>query len=275
MTTNQTNFQKVKEFNIAFGISRYDQENPNVFKENPNLVKLRFDLIQEETDELKDAYLKKEIVEVIDALADIEYVIHGCADSFGVNLDNYIKNEMNEREKLMKNLRTTNPPKLNLVNFLNQINNKIKIESLDDSFVYLLGKHQEIVNCLEFNFKTHNFQESVNLLVKLYNSVTQMSSILGFDIDYIFDKVHQSNMSKLCSSQEEADKSLEKYQNDSENRYDSPTIRQSPLKGKYVIYNKSTGKALKSYLYRPVTDDIIKYIEINTSLSSNLSSGLY
>jgi hypothetical protein len=50
------------------------------------------------------------------------------------------------------------------------------------------------------------------------------------------------------------------YQNDVEKRYDSPMIRESPLKGMYVVYNQSSGKALKSILYKPVKENIIEYI---------------
>lgn len=259
MTTNQTNFQKVRDFNIAFGISRSDEENPDVFDQSPNLVKLRLDLIQEETEELDDAYNKMDFVEIVDALADIEYVVHGCADSFGIDLDKYLEKQSEERSQLMTTLRTSVPPKVNSTQFLNQSMGLV-VRPLNQSFVYLLGKHQEIVNCLESTFEKKDFQDTIRLLVKLYDSVTQMSSCLGFDIDYVFAKVHQSNMSKLCSSQEEAQASLEKYQNDPEKRYDSPAIRQSALEGKLVVYNQSTGKALKSHLYKAVTDDIVNYL---------------
>lgn len=260
MTTNQTNFQKVRDFNIAFGISRFDQENPDVFDQNPKLVKLRLNLIQEETEELEDAFNKIDYVEIVDALADIEYVLHGCADSFGIDLDKYLEKESQERAKLMEYLRNGNSPKLDSVKFCDQAMGRV-VRPLTSSFVYLFGKHQEIVESLESTFEKKDFPETIKLLVKLYDSVTKMSACLGFDIDYIYGKVHQSNMSKLCSSQEEAEKSLEKYQNDPEKRYDSPSIRQSALDGKLVVFNQSTGKALKSHLYKPVTDDIISYLK--------------
>ena len=89
----QTNFQKVKDFNISFGIERSKTPSDKLFK-------LRWDLIQEESNELFDAIKQKDHIEIIDALSDILYVIHGAADSFEQDLDlffneNTIKNFIN------------------------------------------------------------------------------------------------------------------------------------------------------------------------------------
>ena len=48
---------------------------------------LRYDLIREELEELKDAIEKKDIKEVADALTDILYVTYGAGHAFGINLD--------------------------------------------------------------------------------------------------------------------------------------------------------------------------------------------
>ena len=47
--------------------------------------KLRFDLIKEELDELKDAIDKKDLLEVADALTDM--LTYGAGHAFGINLD--------------------------------------------------------------------------------------------------------------------------------------------------------------------------------------------
>ena len=85
--TSKTNFQKVIEFNDGFGVPVSDSIQTNVFKENPGLVKLRLDLILEEVRELTDAAKDHDMVETIDALADILYVVYGAGASFGINLD--------------------------------------------------------------------------------------------------------------------------------------------------------------------------------------------
>tara|TARA_B100001248_G_scaffold199750_1_gene154055 strand:+ start:28135 stop:28476 length:342 start_codon:yes stop_codon:yes gene_type:complete len=54
---------------------------------NEKITSLRYDLIEEELKELKDAINNKDIKEVADALTDILYVTYGAGHSFGINLD--------------------------------------------------------------------------------------------------------------------------------------------------------------------------------------------
>lgn len=48
---------------------------------------LRFKLIDEELNELSDAMLNEDIVEVADALTDLLYVIYGAGHAYGIDLD--------------------------------------------------------------------------------------------------------------------------------------------------------------------------------------------
>ena len=54
---------------------------------NENIVRLRYNLIKEELNELKTAFEEKNLLEVADALTDILYVTYGAGHSFGINLD--------------------------------------------------------------------------------------------------------------------------------------------------------------------------------------------
>ena len=54
-------------------------------------MKLRFDLIQEELNELKEAMQTKNLTEVADALTDILYVTYGAGCAYGINLDECFK----------------------------------------------------------------------------------------------------------------------------------------------------------------------------------------
>jgi predicted HAD superfamily Cof-like phosphohydrolase len=83
----KSNFQKVGEFHEIFEHPKESIPNLKVFDENPNLVKLRLALIEEEFQELKEAVKQKNIVEVADALTDILYVVYGAGQAFGINLD--------------------------------------------------------------------------------------------------------------------------------------------------------------------------------------------
>ena len=48
---------------------------------------LRYDLIKEELEELREAMKNKDILEVADALTDILYVTYGAGHAFGIDLD--------------------------------------------------------------------------------------------------------------------------------------------------------------------------------------------
>ena len=154
---NKTNFEKVLDFNKAFGVKTNTKPQFNLFDSDPKLVKYRLDLITEEVDELKDAIEKKDFKEVIDALSDILYVTLGAFTAYGINADE------------------------------------------------------------------------------------------------AFELVQKSNMSKLCVSEEEAKLTVESYKLD--DRYDSPTYRLSDDGIRYIVYNESTCKILKSINYNPVSFD--------------------
>lgn len=85
--SDKTNFEKVANFNHVFGVDRYPTPQPNIFKENPKLVELRLNLIREEVKEFEEACQNHDMVEAVDALADILYVVYGAGDCFGINLD--------------------------------------------------------------------------------------------------------------------------------------------------------------------------------------------
>ena len=81
-----SNFQKVKEFNKAFGIEQYESVNKNIF-DNKKLIDYRLNLILEEVQELKDAIKNKDLTETVDALTDILYVTYGAFTAIGVDAD--------------------------------------------------------------------------------------------------------------------------------------------------------------------------------------------
>ena len=78
-----TNFQSVKKFMETFG----QEIREKASFPNDEITTLRYDLIKEELDELKEAMDNKDIKEVADALTDILYVTYGAGHAFGINLD--------------------------------------------------------------------------------------------------------------------------------------------------------------------------------------------
>ncbi len=78
-----SNFESVRKFMETFGQEvKKKAEFPN-----DKITSLRYDLIKEELEELKEAIEKKDIREVADALTDILYVTYGAGHAFGINLD--------------------------------------------------------------------------------------------------------------------------------------------------------------------------------------------
>ena len=82
-----TNFESVKIFMKTFG----QEIKEKACFPDEKITSLRFDLINEELSELRDAIDRKDIKEVADALTDILYVTYGAGHAFGINLDKCFK----------------------------------------------------------------------------------------------------------------------------------------------------------------------------------------
>ena len=78
-----SNFNKVKTFMETFG--QEVKTKPSFSSDKIN--NLRYDLIKEELEELKEAMENKDLLEVADALTDILYVTYGAGHAFGIDLD--------------------------------------------------------------------------------------------------------------------------------------------------------------------------------------------
>ena len=86
-----TNFNKVKTFMETFGQEVKTKPSFSTDKINS----LRYDLIKEELEELKEAMENKDLLEVADALTDILYVTYGAGHAFGIDLDKCFKEVQN------------------------------------------------------------------------------------------------------------------------------------------------------------------------------------
>ena len=86
-----SNFKSVRKFMKTFG----QEVKEKAGFPNDKITSLRYDLIKEELDELKEAMVNRDIKEVADALTDILYVTYGAGHAFGINLDNCFKEVQN------------------------------------------------------------------------------------------------------------------------------------------------------------------------------------
>ena len=115
-----SNFEDVKTFMKTFGqVVRIKPKFPD-----ENTMKLRYDLIKEELNELEQAMKEKDLKEVADALTDILYVTYGAGCAYGIDLDKCFKEVQranmsklgddgkpiyNEKGKVMKGPNYTEP----------------------------------------------------------------------------------------------------------------------------------------------------------------------
>ena len=82
-----TNFTDVKIFMETFGqMVRTKPQFPD-----EKTMKLRYDLIKEELNELEYAMKTKNLKEIADALTDILYVTYGAGFAYGIDLDKCFK----------------------------------------------------------------------------------------------------------------------------------------------------------------------------------------
>ena len=82
-----TNFTDVKVFMETFGqMVRTKPQFPD-----DKTMKLRYDLIKEELNELEYAMKTKNLKEIADALTDILYVTYGAGFAYGIDLDKCFK----------------------------------------------------------------------------------------------------------------------------------------------------------------------------------------
>lgn len=106
---------------------------------------------------------------------------------------------------------------------------------------------------LETAVQNKDYIETIDALADLIYVILGMSARIGTDMDKAFNLVHDNNMSKLCKTEEEAQRSVKYYIDNKEKfEYDSPHYRKAPDGIHWVVFNESTRKILKSIEWKPV-----------------------
>ena len=123
---------------------------------------------------------------------------------------------------------------------------------------------KEELSELEDAVRDNNLKEIIDALSDILYVTHGMGIELGIDLDKSFDIVHNSNMTKFCKSEQEAIDTVKWYEAN-DKRYDSPDYRKSPDNKHWVVYNKSTDKALKSIKYTPANFDTMLLKGNNTA----------
>jgi predicted HAD superfamily Cof-like phosphohydrolase len=273
-----SHFQLVGEFHDTFGHPQKTEPYVECFTREPKLIPFRISLMREELAEFTYALKINDMIEMADALCDLIYVTYGAGHCLGLDLDQRL-NAMNHdtmtfRDRTPGSPGHQEPGPVNL-SFIHD--NRAMI---DDELKIIENYITEFCSAAA-NTNTNNasagpgiqdpntrvtcvrviapdapvprnpdpFDPLIALdrisvcLACIVLTVYRLGHNLRFNMDGMFREVHRSNMTKVCHSVEDANQSLEFY--NQEARYGSPAIRS---KGKYfVVYDAATTKILKNH----------------------------
>jgi len=125
------------------------------------------------------------------------------------------------------------------------------ILTTDPSLInFRLDLINEEFNELKEAVQKNDMTEVIDALGDILYVVYGMGVSLGIDLDKAFKIIHESNLSKLCSTEKEAIASLAHYKTLPDFANTNIAYRQSKYGNFFVIYNVDTGKILKSILFK-------------------------
>ena len=146
--------------------------------------------------------------------------------------------------------------------FDSPVNDKYSSDIWDNTKLINLRKDliNEEVNELNEAIANKDITETMDALADILVVTLGAFDALGIDGDKVFNEVHNSNMSKICTTEDEAIESVEWYKKNKKDIYPDPAYRLSSTKQGYVVYNKTSGKVLKNINWKePDLKDITKY----------------
>lgn len=154
--------QHVLEFNSTYDVVALPEERGTLRMPQ---AKLRFELIKEEFEELLEALEGADIVEVVDALADIEYVTKGAVVVFGLV------------GKVMRELEITETP--------------------DQPYLFNKDAQDEILKMLSRAIIFNDIEQGVEVLAGILVLLDYTAELINVDLEAATAAVHKSNMTKL------------------------------------------------------------------------------
>lgn len=237
MKTTTDQFNAVTDF-MRIG----SQEVLHTYKHpSTKLGKFRLRLINEEIggkNELIDSVDKDDVTGIIDGLCDILYVTYGAMAAFGIQPVEYVAQSEPD---------TSKPSILDMGSAWYYTKNiKGASEQLERG---LLSTDEKTVR---------------SALQNLVSSVYALGNASNYNLIGAFEEVHKSNMSKFCSSEEEAWNTI-RIKAATDDRYgeDVNTVKRVEVDGieYYIIIRIDDGKVLKGpHFFEP---DFSKFI-VNT-----------
>jgi hypothetical protein len=278
-----TNYSSVEIDELGNGvINPFKYSRPQLILDEPKLIRLRLDLIKEELEELHTAIKENNYIEIRDALSDILYVVYGMGDVLGINMDILLRtlicmpipNKFLKRYLELSEIYTNNQQVKHtnwnwvqlymdlfpstfytgLLDISPESFSNIEREKLVAEMVRIFTYMEEL--CQVDEDISSNLLETIGVnLAKLITLDYTYSYLMDIDADADFAIVHSSNMSKLCDTEADAQVTVADYEakfQAGKSPYDSPYYYALPELGKWIVKNKSTGKALKNIKYQKV-----------------------
>jgi len=181
----------------------------------------------------------------------------------------FIDKIISASENGSKNITNFNYVKI----FYEELVDNYEAKSTDELNKYILENINKLYLSLEkecqneiIYFDDYNNQiniEKKNLIVShyLYNLLKQtylLANSFKINADSDFAIIHESNMSKLCNTEDDAKATVLDYEakyKAGKSPYDSPYYYELPELKKWIVKNKSSGKALKNIKYKEVAFD--------------------
>jgi predicted HAD superfamily Cof-like phosphohydrolase len=244
LASYQNQYNGVGLFHEVFGHPRNVVPQTNIFSEDMTTVNFRISLIDEEVKEFIQAVNTNDIIEAVDGICDTLYVVNGAYHVLGASYPTSAITSFVDSDSVYT------------PNVLEVKATKIKSK---------IGLLLSMIDCLRSTSINHDYEGFVQTLHLIQIECYNLASTLGVDVDSCFNEVQSSNMSKVCTSEQEAIESVEWYRN-TEKRYTDPQFRKSSNPLYWVIYDNATSKILKSINFKK--PDLQSVID-NTSNHSN------
>lgn len=244
--------KNVSEFHKTFQHPVANEPQNNIFTEKPDRVKLRLALVLEEIEELQDAVYEKKytypidhtetekmsrFIEVVDACADIVYVVAGMAIEFGLDFSTQV--DSSHAKPLMQYDKEADIRE----DFESIYYNPVSTWDTLVEYKTICDKYNEIENLCE-NKTIEGISEKLGEIVIACRNYLQY---FGICLNTMFNEVHRSNMTKASPTEEDAKASVEKIKK--EGRYKEPYYEKSECGKFFILKDRTNGKILKDHKY--------------------------
>ena len=111
---------------------------------------------------------------------------------------------------------------------------------------------REEMSELESAIKEKDYVETADAIADSIYVLLGLAGRMGINMDTVFNMVHVNNMTKICQTEKEAQETVDYYNTNPQLGYVTPAYRRAEDNIHWVVYNQSTGKILKSCVWRPV-----------------------